>query len=196
MRRDIGFYVEANIARVYEAYLNAATHAPFERSCKEEPYHTFSFGVNYSFKYNMNGGSCNLHFMPYGTGTAVNIRFSLAQGFGARCEKYADELNNAMQRYLPVAPRPASYNMDDFLLPQNQVTPEKMQSVAPAPQPVAPAPQPAGKFCTNCGKSLAPEARFCSHCGTAAAVAARTCPNCNSPAKDGAAFCANCGARL
>ena len=95
MRRDIGFYVEADIAQVYKAYLSAAVNPPFERDCRDEPFHTISFGVNYSFKYNMNGGSCNIHLMPYGTGTAVNMRFSIAQLVGARYEAYAEDLNKA-----------------------------------------------------------------------------------------------------
>lgn len=132
MRRDVGFYFEAKIDQVYRAYLSAATGAPFGRSCKEEPYHTITFGLNFSGKYNMNGGSCTIHLMPSGTGTAVNIRFSIAQLGGAHCERYAQDLHIAMQSYLAVAPRPTKYNMDDFLKPANQVTPASVQS-APAP---------------------------------------------------------------
>ena len=31
MRRDVGFYIEAPVEQVYQAYLNAATHKPFVR---------------------------------------------------------------------------------------------------------------------------------------------------------------------
>jgi hypothetical protein len=140
MRRDICFYIEADVKSVYQAYLNAATHSPFDRSCQQQPYHMISFGVNNSFKYNMNGGACTLHFMPQGTGTAVNMRFSIAQLMGARYERYAEDLNKAMQAFLPVAIRQASYNVDDFLKPQNQLTPSSFQP-APAPKS-APAPAP------------------------------------------------------
>ncbi len=115
MRRDVGFFVEAKVEDVYRAYLNAAIHPPFSRTCKEEPYKLISFGVNYSFKYNMNGGSCNIHFMPSGNGTAVNMRFSIVQAVGARYGKYASDLNDAMRKFLPVKVYPAQYNMDDFL---------------------------------------------------------------------------------
>lgn len=192
MRRDIGFYIEANIEQVYQAYLNAATNKPFERTCSQEPLHTISFGVNYSFKYNMNGGSCHIHFMPSGTGTAVNFRFSIAQAGGARCEKYAQDLNNAMQVFLPVSPLPASYNIDDFLKPENQVTPETLQQPAPAAVPAAPA-TPVGTLCSKCGNALTPGGRFCAHCGT---PTQKLCPNCKTPAQDGALFCASCGTRL
>lgn len=194
MRRDIGYYYEAKIDQVYHAYLQAATNPPFERTCNYTPLHTISFGLNYSFKYNMNGGSCNLHFMPYGSGTAVNIRFSIAQAFGARYEKYAQDLCRAVQRFLPVAPCPASFNMDDFLRPENQVT-----SAAPA-APKAPAPAPApstAAHCAGCGSPLAPNARFCSRCGAPVSTpAGKVCPNCHTQAQENASFCAACGTDL
>ncbi len=212
MRRDIGFYIEAPIDRVYQAYLTAASSAPFERDCKKEPYHTISFGVNYSWKYNMNGGSCNIHFMPYGTGTAVNIRFSLAQAMGARYESYAENLNEQVQRLLMVSIREREYEMDDFVKPENQVTPATLQNLyappaAPAPvyQPAPqaqlhqPAPQaaPNVRICGNCRNPLDADARFCPYCGVpAVAPTPSVCPNCHAPAKPGAAFCAYCGTRL
>ena len=194
MRRDIGFYIEANIEQVYKAYLNAAINEPFERECKEEPYHTISFGINFLFKYNMNGGSCNIHFMPSGSGTAVKMRFSIAQAVGARYEKYAEDLNTAMQAFLPVTPRPMEYDMDDFLKPANQVTPAALHRAA-APQP---APQaPAAAFCAKCGNKLSPDSRFCDQCGTpVAAPAQKVCPNCKSPVLGTSAFCSNCGTPL
>lgn len=220
MRRDIGYYIEADVKTVYEAYLKAATNKPFERSCKQEPYHTIAFGVNYSFKYNMNGGACNIHFMPHGSGTAVNIRFSIAQGVGARCEKYAQDLNRAMQAFLPVTPRATAYNMDEFLKPQNMITPATyQQTAAPAPTPTAtpvptpapaptpiptpvptsnPAPRPAAsnaQFCIGCGSQIIPGARFCCACGKEVS-ANKVCSNCNTTAPQGAAFCPNCGTRL
>ncbi len=214
MRRDVGFYLEAPLDQVYQAYLAAATTAPFERDCKQEPWHTISFGVNMSFKYNMNGGACTIHFMPSGTGTAVNIRFSLAQGVGARYERYAEDLNKSVRRHLPVEIRPAGYVMDDFIKPENQLTPETFRRpilpaapapVYQAPAPVAPAPvyqppmpaAPQVPYCANCRNPLTPGARFCAYCGMpVVAPAPRVCPNCHTPAQEGAAFCATCGTRL
>lgn len=202
MRRDLGFYIEADIEQVYQAYLNAAVNKPFERTCDQEPLHTISFGVNYSFKYNMNGGRCTIHLMPCGSGTAVNFRFSIAQAAGARYEKYAADLNSSMQNFLPVAIRPATYDMDEFLKPENQVTPATLRrSAAPAAPaaPVTPAAPTASAaaFCTGCGKALTPGGRFCPQCGTpVAAPAPKVCPNCHTQAEEGAAFCVSCGTRL
>ena len=200
MRRDVGFFVEAPVEQVYNAYLQAAKNKPFERTCEEKPFHTISFGVNYSFKYNMNGGSCNIHFMPKGNGTAVNIRFSIAQLVGARYEQYAQDLNRAMLAFLPVAIRPAEYNMDDFERPENQVTPATLrantQPVTPV-MPAAPVAATATAFCSNCGNALEKNARFCAQCGTAVAVPeVKVCPNCKAQASAGAAFCIQCGTRL
>lgn len=191
MKRDIGFFVPANLEQVYNAYLMAATHEPFERDCDQKPFHTISFGVNYSFKYNMNGGSCNIHFMPQGNGTAVNMRFSIAQAFGARYENYAKDLNKAMQKFLPVSIQETEYDMDIFLRPENQITPE-MSYGAPA----APSNTPT-VYCANCGSTIAEDNKFCSKCGTPIAPPAqKTCPNCNAPIKDGDSFCGKCGTRL
>lgn len=196
MRRDVFFYVEADIEKVFHAYLSAATNPPFGRTCNQEPYHTISFGVNYSFKYNMNGGSCHLHFLPCGNGTAVNMRFSLAQGMGARYGRYAADLNTAMQAFLPVVPQEAKFNVEDFLKPENQVTPasysNKPHVSTPTPQTVF---QSTGSICKNCGTTLEAGSRFCTRCGCAVSVE-RICPNCKTPAKADAAFCAACGTRL
>ena len=207
MKKDVGFYVEANIEKVYQAYVSAATNPPFERTCTLKPLHTISFGVNYSFKYNMNGGGCHIHLMPCGTGTAVNIRFSIAQAMGARCDRYANDLNQAMLAFLPVAIRPASYNMDDFLKPENQVVsaaqptpPAAPQAPAPqTPAPQAPAPRESTdiRYCVNCGNPLAPGAHFCGSCGTKLSVPTpKACPRCYTPAAEGDAFCSACGTKL
>lgn len=200
MTRDVGYYIEAPIQKVYQAYLDAATHEPFERDCKQEPYHMIAFGVNFSFKYNMNGGACHIRLMPSGSGTAVNMRFSIAQGMGARYERYAEDLNKAMQRFLPVTPRKMSYNADDFLNPRNQVTPDSLQPATPIPpvaslQPAAPVAQGTGAFCTNCGNPIAPGNRFCSQCGTAVS-AGKHCTCCGTSVPENAVFCSNCGTRL
>ena len=214
MKRDVGFYVEADVATVSCAYLNAASHKPFERDCTQEPFYAFTFGVNFSMKYNMNGGSCCIRFMPCGTGTAVNMRFSLAQVAGARYERYAEDLNKALQAFLPIAPTPAKYNADDFLKPENQITPANLrQSAQPVfkeefqAEPIAAAaqstvltantetPNADVKFCANCGNKMEADHRFCTKCGTPV-LQQKICSNCKIPVKENDAFCGNCGTHL
>ena len=201
MRRDMGFYVEAGVDQVYQAYLLAAKNPPFERDCKEEPYHTIGFGVNFSMKYNMNGGSCTIHFMPWRTGTAVNMRFSIAQLAGARYERYALDLNAAMQKFMPIPPVPMDFNMDDFLKPENQVTPATIRQAAPAPRipqepapyihPAAPQsyqPAPAPVY-----PSYQPVPPVTPAPAPAPQSGKKFCANCGDTLKTGARFCSSCG---
>ena len=195
MKKDIGFYIEAPIQQVYQAYLDAATNQPFDRSCREEAFHTISFGLNFSMKYNMNGGSCHIHFMPYENGTAINIHFSIVQAGGARCGKYAEDLNRAVQAILPLDIRPATYNADLFLRPENQVSAAPAQQPQTVAAPQSPAAAPC--YCAHCGTPLAAGARFCSHCGTQVpSPAPNACPNCGTQAAEGARFCTSCGTQL
>lgn len=64
----------------------------------------------------------------------------------------------------------------------------KVAEVAPA-APVA----PASRACGGCGRSLAADARFCSGCGKP--VAPR-CPACGLEALPGARFCRGCGGKI
>lgn len=172
MRRDICFIFPVDVATLYNAYLTAASNDRFRRECAQEPYHTLSFGLNFSMKYNFNGGACTLRFMPINGGSAVNMRFAIAQLAGARYERYAKDLTEAAGAVIGVMGAPANIDVEEFLKPANQVTPQATHA-APAPAPVAaptPAPSPApapnkGKFCTKCGQNLPQNALFCSSCG-------------------------------
>ncbi len=186
MRRDVCYFFAADVVSVYNAYLAAAKNPPFERTCNEEPYHTFSFGVNFSFKYNMNGGSCTLHFMPCNGGSAVDLRFSIAQGAGARYGKYAKDLTERAVAILRIPAQDCQIGIEEFLKESNKVYAgsAQPQAFAPAPPPMvqptpamtpAPplAPQPAptqgtvgGGFCHKCGAATVENAAFCSACGT------------------------------
>ncbi len=191
MKRDLGYYVEANIEQVFNAYLAAASNEPFKRECTPYPFCSIFFGLHFSFKYNMNGGYCEIQLMPYGNGTAVNIHFSIIQAIGSRCEKYAQDLNSAMQGYLPVLCQPATYDLNLFLKYQDQFEQKPVPPTSPVP------PQAPARFCTNCGAPQATDARFCAKCGTPlSAPIKKLCPNCNAEAQDGAVFCTSCGTRL
>jgi len=174
MRRDVCHYYEKSLPEVFAAY-QAAAQQKFGKDCRAEPYHTVSFGLNFSFKYNMNGGAATVHLMPYLTGTAVDVRYSIAQLYGARYGAYDKELTNYVVGLLGVPAGDIQLNVEQFLLPQNQVSASAAPQAAAAPVPAAaapipPAPQPApvteARFCVNCGKPLRPGARFCPACGT------------------------------
>ena len=222
MRNDIGFYIEADVASVYNAYLKALKGEPFRKSCNEQPYHTISFGLNPSLRFNINGGSCHIHLMPHGVGTAVNIRFTVVQAVSPRYGKYAEILNNTFMKYLPVQPHPAKYNMDDFLRPENQVVPSNVAEPACAPAPVAaepacaPAPVAAEPACAPvpvaaepaCAPAPVAAEPACAPAPVAAEPACAPAPVAAEPAcapapvaaeqvvTSAPRFCGNCGAKL
>ncbi len=201
MRRDIGYFFQRDVITVYNAYLAAANNPQFRRDCKEEPFHTLSFGLNFSMKYNMNGGACIVHFMPFNGGTAVNIRFAVAQGFGARYERYADDLTSAVTAILGIAPQKMNFDMEPFLQKENRIYAESQTPVAPPPPPVQTVPPvqaDAAKpdsFCIHCGKKLIEDAPFCPNCGNKVQTEpkAKFCINCGHKAEPEANFCINCG---
>lgn len=198
MRRDICYFFPAVVDRVYNAYLTAATNARFRRDCKQEPFHTISFGLNFSMKYNMNGGACTVRFIPHMNGTAVNLRFSIAQLAGARYEKYAIDLTNDAAAVLGVPSQKIKIDVNAFLAPENKV----VAAGQPAPAPVA-APQPvttpvSGIVCSNCQNPLGERDKFCGKCGTPAPKKKKFCPNCGTEAVDDpeAFFCTECGTKF
>lgn len=185
MRRDVCYYLPADVGKVYEGFLAAAQNEPFERTCSQEPYHTFQFGLNFSVKYNMNGGSLTIRFMPFNNGTAVNFRFSIAQAVGARYEKYAKDLVSHAVPRIGVVAQPCNIDVEAFLNPANQVT--------AVPEPAS---MPAGKICAACGGRLSVDAKFCQHCGAQQKVQqAQCCSNCGEKLPDGALFCPQCGTK-
>lgn len=220
MRRDVVHFFRADVKSVYQAYLAAAQNRPFERSCTQNPYYCFQFGLNFSMKYNMNGGSCTLRFIPYQDGTAVNVRFTLAQGVGARYEAYDRALTEKAVELLRIPAQPLRLNVEAFLEERNWVTPDRVplspeagnmppqmpvppppppmpvqppqQVVAAAPGYAPPPPKaPGEKCCQGCGTILLPDAKFCFHCGAPAAQP--KCRNCGSPLPPDAFFCHYCG---
>jgi hypothetical protein len=145
MRRDLFHYFEADVKTVYNAYIQAIKEK-FGKDCEAEAYHTISFGLNASLKYNMNGGACHVHLIPYRTGTAVAVRYTIVQLVGARYEAHYWDLNNVISRIIQVPPtKLENADMAGFLRIENRLYPDgRRQStpVTPPPQPVQSAPVP------------------------------------------------------
>ena len=200
MRRDVMHFFMADVKTVYQAYLTAAQNKPFERTCEQRPFYSFQFGLNFSMKYNMNGGSCTLHFIPHQGGTAVNLRFSVAQLAGARYEAYDRDLTNRAIDILRIPAQTLRINVEEFLNQSNWVTPGSTQlppapvAPAPAPAPVAPAPAPAPVVPAPAPAPVAPAPAPVTPAQPAAGQ--KCCTRCGSQLLPGARFCTRCGATV
>ena len=96
MTRDLCYFYPCPLNAVYGAFVQTAAQK-FGKDCKQTPMVSISFGLNFSMKYNMNGGACTIHFMPYQNGTAINIRYSVVQLMGARYKKHAQDLTRSLR---------------------------------------------------------------------------------------------------
>jgi len=159
MRRDVCYFIPADVPSVYNAYLAAASNNKFRRECNQEPYHTISFGLNFSMKFNMNGGSCHIHFIPYQGGTAIDLRFSIAQLAGARYEKYASELTYDAMQVLGVNAQLFELDIEEFVKDSNKITPQNISASAPVQVPVQ------KNFSSGCGSKANAGDVFCGNCG-------------------------------
>lgn len=226
MRQDECYFFNTDVVTLYNGYLRAAQEPPFERSCKEEPYHTITFGVNFSFKYNFNGGSCIMRFIPYQGGAAVNLRFVLAQGAAGRTGRYAQDLTDQAVKYIGAEWHKSKIDVELFTLDENKVVQGLNSTVyvppvpQPSPEPVVeavpvytytPVNEPVsvpvelpktnpmaeeGIICLKCGRKMPTDAAFCSSCGSALAVTEKFCSKCGTKALEDAVFCHACGNRL
>ena len=214
MRRDVMHFFNADVRTVYQAYLTAAQNPPFSRNCEQKPFYSFQFGLNFSMKYNMNGGSCTLHFIPYGSGTAVDLRFSVAQLVGARYEAYDRALADKVISILRVPAQPLKINVEEFLQPANWVTgpselpgvtntttappvqPPAPPSVPPVPPVVSPEPPlvPPVPPVVPPEPPSVPQENIWQPARELTEQPGKTCAKCASPLLPGARFCTTCGA--
>ena len=165
MRRDLVYFYPLPVEQVYDAFFRAANER-FGKDCKTDPFKTLTFGLNFSFKYNMNGGAITAHFMPYQNGTAVDLRYSIVQAMGARYKAHARDYTQAIDGILGVQATPTQIDIQQFLDYETRTqsfSGQQPSQPMPAEQPEQELPR--GGFCSNCGTPVAPEDLFCSECG-------------------------------
>lgn len=188
MATEYFHYYPNNTEDVFNAYVRAIGQL-FSKTCQTQPYHTLMFQLSFSFKYNMNGGTCAVNFIRYQDGTAVKVTYSIYQLVGALCSAHDNDLTLHVQRILGSVATGIQISGTEFTRPENRVvksvdTPAVTPNVAgSAPVPpnavpsntVQPNParpnavnQTAGKpaFCPKCGNPFREIALFCSKCGT------------------------------
>lgn len=204
MRRDVCYTFNTDFVTLYNAYLQAAQQPPFERSCSENRPYSFSFGLNYSWKYNMNGGACTLHFMPRQNGSAVCLRFSMAQLGGARYESYADYLTEHVVKAINTPGRRCVIDMDEFLKAEKPDPRAVAAPVVPVQPPrdthvtsaTSATPPSSKKSCPSCHKEVPADSTFCCYCGEKILRPQVFCTQCGTKAQDGDRFCCQCGHKL
>ena len=189
MKKDFCVFYQCDVQTVYLAYQRAIKEL-FDKDADASPYHTLAFGIPPSFRYNMNGGACNVHFLPYNGGTAVNVRYSIVQLAMARCGAHNKHFTERVQNIVGLTAREANIPIEVFMNNKSNVN----QTVAAQPQTVTINPQPASmrpqcvvqqyvapqtiqaapqneqltlpNFCSKCGTRFAEGARFCTKCGS------------------------------
>lgn len=168
MRRDLVYFYPVPMKPVYDAFYNAANQK-FGKECKADPFKTLQFGLSYSFKYNMNGGSVTAHFMPYQNGTAVNLRYTIVQAFGARYKKHAQDYTMYIDGLLNVRGTLIQLNIQQFLdyeaRTPSGVLPQQAPPQQPQPRQIPPQQASNGIVCPKCGSPAAPGSNFCTKCG-------------------------------
>ena len=202
------------IEDVYEAYKTSIKNL-FKNDAGGDPYCSLVFGLSFSFKYNMNGGGCHIHFMPYLDGTAVNIRYTIAQAVGAKYKAHDKDMCAAVSKILGAEAEDAQINVDEFLryekeAPRYVEDTAKKDIPAPeehsvetdaydvsAPEIVEKAPEPMTFSYTETPADTYAEPTPVAPPTAAQAdrVYARFCTGCGTPFADLAMFCTKCGAK-
>ena len=172
MRSDLFHYYSKGIEDVYNAYASSIKTV-LEKDMEGTPYSTITFGLNFSFKYNMNGGFCNLHFMKYQGGTAVGARYTVAQAFGARYKAMDQDVVKEVQRLIGSVAKDIEFEMDDFLKLKEQSQNQKEETPNPQSTPEVSAPSTnstvnmeKARFCHQCGRAFGESDAFCANCGS------------------------------
>lgn len=162
MRVDIFHYYSAPIEKVYDAY-NLAIKKVFKKDSAESYLLELTFWLNFSFKYNMNGGECHVHFLSYNNGTVVDVHYVILQALGARYHAHDKDLTTEVEKILRVYATDIKIGVDEFQKQQSFFNTSNAPSLATSienNQEVQKA-----KFCIKCGTPFSEAALFCSNCG-------------------------------
>lgn len=158
MKRDIFHYFPTNVQDVFNAY-HQTIQTKFEKNVTATPYHTISFALGFSFRYNMNGGNCILHFMPYNNGTAVCVQYTIVQVMGARYGAHNQHILDEVEKILRVKAQNVNLTVEAFLAPTQAINaPIQPQSTTTQSRELA-------TFCTKCGIKFGENDLFCYNCG-------------------------------
>ncbi|MCR5348212.1 MAG: zinc ribbon domain-containing protein [Bacilli bacterium] len=157
MRRDLFHYYKGDVKTVFDAYYKILRQEPFRKEPTIIPNKLITFGIGFSFKFNMNGGAVHIHFAKRGEGTAVQVRFTIAQLFGARYKAYDKLMCDHVEKVLGYRGEPMNVLGDEYFDAQPEPEPE--------PKSTPSLPQGGAAFCPKCGQKLNPGDKYCPSCG-------------------------------
>ena len=153
MRRDLYHYFNEQIETVFNAYAKVLSEPPFGKAPATTPYSMITFGIGYSFKYNMNGAAVHIHFARKGNGTAVQVRYTIVQLFGARYQAYDNLLTSKVELALGARSQAMSPLSDSYF-----ETEQSSNLYSPS--------KPENRFCGKCGAPINPGDAYCRSCGS------------------------------
>ena len=166
------YFYNCPLDPVFNAFVQAAKQK-FGKDCQIKG-KSMSFGLNFSFKYNMNGGFVNVYCAPYQNGTAVEIKYTIIQLALARYKAHARDLTNYVNGILQTsATEMQNVNPNIFAgceqnyqqgYPQ-QVYPQQNYPQQGYPQQNYPQ-QSVNVICRCCGNAVSSDAAYCPVCGT------------------------------
>lgn len=192
MKRDLVYYYDRPLNAVFSAFVQAANQQ-FGKNCKIDQGKTISFALNYSFKYNMNGGMVTAHFMPYADGVAVNLRYTIVQVFGARYKAHAADLTGYVNNLLQAAGKLIELDIKLFLKYEAE-TPSVGPILVQSQQTPYVPPEASGISCPRCSALNEKGARFCVGCGFRL-LQDPVCKNCGATLSPASNFCPVCGTK-
>ena len=152
----------------YERAVNELLGAKIEKT----PNESLIFDLEYSVKYNINGGGCHIRFAAYNGGTLVELKFVLAQATGARCGAIDSGLANLVENALGVESNAVYEGFDALVEMMNAPQPQPQMRNDPQYPPQArqgtqpPQNNCRDNFCPRCGTKFAPNDNFCTRCGS------------------------------
>ena len=189
MTAEVYHYYPNPIEDVFNAYARAIQDC-FKVTGACYQYHTITFPLKFSFKYNMNGGNCTLNFIRHQDGTAVRVNYNIYQLIAALYDSHDRDMTLYVQRILGSFATPIFLSPMDFANPDNRVMsngttaapngaayPPVSPNGAAYPPPMAPKEETAtpgtpppirvakGNYCIHCGSQQSSDTEFCQTCG-------------------------------
>lgn len=163
MKKEFCHYYPKPVEEIFTAY-DRAVKVVFGADAEKAPNKLIEFDLEYSFKYNINGGGCSIRFTESNGGTLVGLSYVIAGAMGARCNACDLDLTEEVEQIVGVQSKNVYEEFDELVRRMN--TPPPPPRGYGAGQGNMPHDGGRANFCSRCGKPFAPNDNFCTNCGT------------------------------